>query len=60
MQTISGPLIRYFMKRQGVTIRDLAARMQITQKRVRQVRAEGVRDDLFVRDWLDALGLWRP
>lgn len=38
----SGREVRGLMRKHGVTVRDLAARMQITQKRVREVRAKGV------------------
>jgi DNA-binding phage protein len=37
------------------TISGLAASMNITQVRVRQVRAQGVKGEHFVADWLEAL-----
>jgi hypothetical protein len=43
------------MRRGGVTIRALAARMQITQRRVREARANGVSGSEVVRDWLEGV-----
>jgi hypothetical protein len=43
------------MRQHGVTIRALAKGMQITQKRVREVRTNGVRGQGFVQDWLDGI-----
>lgn len=40
---ISGAMIRRLMRNHGVTIRSLAQRFDLTMKRVRDVRAEGVR-----------------
>jgi hypothetical protein len=60
--TLSGREIRAAMRAAGVRIADVAASMQVTQKRVRQVRLNGVRGLLFVRDWLEGIegaALWR-
>jgi len=51
-RALPGPTIVHLMRAQRLTIRALAQRMNITQKRVRQVRAHGVRGELFVHDWL--------
>lgn len=40
---LSGPMVRRLMRRHGVTIRSLAQQYNITMKRVREVRNEGVR-----------------
>jgi len=37
------------------TIRDVAARMQISQDRVRHVRETGVRGEIMVWDWLEGI-----
>ena len=47
--------IRAMMRANGKTISGLAASMNITQKRVRFVRANGVAGACFVQDWLEAL-----
>lgn len=47
--------IQALMRKHRKTIAGLAASMNITQTRVRQVRAQGVRGEAFVRDWLEAL-----
>jgi hypothetical protein len=51
---LTGAEIRNLMRAGGHTIRSLAAAMNITQTRVRHVRAHGVRGDAFVMDWLEA------
>lgn len=38
-----------------MTIRALAHRMNITLKRVRQVRVEGLSSDLYCTDWSEAI-----
>lgn len=43
------------MRAQRKTIAGLAAAMGITQRRVRQVRAQGVRGRHFVADWMEAI-----
>jgi len=52
---ISGDEIRRLMRKNKKTIRGVAAGMSITQKRVRQARASGVRGEHFVRDWMEFL-----
>jgi len=52
---ISGEEIRRLMRKNKKTIKGLAHQMNVTQKRVRQVRASGVRGEQFVADWVAAL-----
>ena len=52
---MSGETIRRAMRRNGKTIRSLAAAMNITQTRVRHVRRHGVAGTAFVLDWIEAL-----
>ena len=52
---MSGETIRKAMRRNGKTIRSLAAAMNITQARVRHVRRHGVAGTAFVLDWTQAL-----
>ncbi len=59
---LTGPEIVKLMNRHKITIRDLAKRMNITMKRVRQVRAFGVEGEWYVLDWQEAItgtGLFR-
>ncbi len=53
--TLSGPEARALMRHCRVTIRDAATRAQITMKRVRQVRREGVTGYLMVCDWIEII-----
>jgi hypothetical protein len=55
MHRITGSDIVRLMRKHGKTIRGLAGAMGITHKRVRQVRAEGVIGEHFVRDWIEAI-----
>jgi hypothetical protein len=41
-KTMSGSMVCRLMRKHRVTISDLASKHQITQKRVREVRAKGV------------------
>jgi hypothetical protein len=50
----SGKRIVRDMRRHRMTIRQLALRMDVTQVRVRQVRAEGV-TGVATRDWFEAI-----
>ena len=57
---LPGAMIRRMMRRRGVTIRSLAEKFNITQKRVREVRANGVAGFLasewnfmITGEWLD-------
>lgn len=52
---MTGATIIRLMRANHKTISGLAASMNITQVRVRQVRAQGVRGDHFVADWMQAL-----
>ena len=47
--------VKRLMRQNGKTIRSLAAQMNITMTRVRQVRAEGVEGQEYCRDWFEAL-----
>ena len=53
MQVITGRQIVSLMRKHRVTIRELARRMQITLKRIRQVREKGLDDPGFARDWIE-------
>jgi hypothetical protein len=50
----SGKRIVRDMRRNRMSIRELALRMDITQVRVRQVRAEGV-TGVAIQDWFEAI-----
>lgn len=54
-ERLSGEELKREMRRGGVTIRALAARMQVTQRRVREARAHGVSGSGVVRDWLEGV-----
>lgn len=61
---LPGEMVRHLMRRHGVTIRGLAEKFHITQKRVREVRAAGVCGFLanewhylITGQWLDELPL---
>ena len=43
------------MRVHNVTIRELVVRMQITMKRIRDIRVIGVDDRYSIRDWLEAI-----
>ena len=53
--TMNGKTIRRAMRVYKITIRELAARMDITIKRVRHVRKHGLTEPLFIRDWFEAI-----
>lgn len=55
LKHMSGWNVRRLMRLHKVSIRDLAARMSITMKRVRQVRSEGVAGELMCLDWYEAI-----
>lgn len=57
MRSISGSSIKRLMRRHKVTISDLAKRMQITMKRVREVREKGVEGHCMCLDWYEAITL---
>lgn len=50
---ITGKEIVSLMRKHRVTIRELSRRMQITQKRIRQVRETGLDHPGFARDWFE-------
>lgn len=49
-QILSGSMVRRLMRKHRVTIAGLAAKHQITQKRVREVREKGVAGFLAI-EW---------
>lgn len=58
---LSGATVRRLMRQRGLTIRALAATHKITMKRIREVRADGVRGFqanewhwILTNRWLDA------
>lgn len=56
MTSLTGERVRRLMRAHGVSIADLARRMNITQTRVRQVRERGVIEGPhYVRDWIEAI-----
>ena len=55
MTELSAATIRRLMRANRKTIRGLATRWNLTMKRVRQVRHQGVKGEAFVRDWLEML-----
>ena len=52
---LTGRNVRYLMRTNKVTIRALAARMDITLKRVRHVRANGTDRQVVTQDWIEAI-----
>jgi hypothetical protein len=59
---LPGAMVRRLMRKRGMTIRALAAKHGLTMKRVREVRANGVRGFLanewhylITGQWLDQL-----
>ncbi len=52
---ISGKQIKNLMRAHNKTIRGLAESMQITMKRVREVRSNGVEGRGLVCDWYEAI-----
>lgn len=55
MDHITGPTIVRLMRLHKQSIRSLAEVMNITQKRVRQVRAQGVQGVAYAKDWMQAI-----
>ena len=43
------------MRANHVTIRELSGRMQITQKRIREVRESGLAGRELIRDWIQGV-----
>lgn len=55
---LTGATVQRLMRKHGLTIRLLAAKFNITVKRVREVRAEGVRG-LLASEWHYMItGVW--
>ena len=52
---LDGAQIRRLMRRHGVTIRGLAATMNITLRRIRHVRRHGVTGSHYVMDWMEGI-----
>jgi predicted transcriptional regulator len=60
---ISGSTIKAMMRSHRVTIATLAERLGVTQKRVRQVREQGLDSYLHYCDWHEAItgiNIYRP
>ena len=55
MDHITGTTIVRLMRQHSKTIRGLAMALGVTQKRIRQVRAQGVQGVAFVQDWMEAI-----
>ena len=55
MDHLTATTVTKLMRKHGKTIRGLAESMRISQDRVRQVRAQGVRGVAFVQDWMQAI-----
>ncbi len=62
MSAVFAQIIRRKMRRQGVTIRALASTMNLTMKRVREVRDRGTApvwanasEHSWKQDWLDGI-----
>ncbi|MDC0935222.1 class I SAM-dependent methyltransferase, partial [Pirellulales bacterium] len=52
---LAGPEVIHLMRKHKVSLKDLAARMQITKTRIQKVREQGVAGRHTVRDWLEAI-----
>lgn len=52
---LDGADVRRLMRVHKVTIRELAKRMQITMRRIRQIREIGLRDRPTIRDWVQGI-----
>jgi hypothetical protein len=55
IERLDGKQVVSLMRKHKKTIRGLSFAMGITQKRIRQVRAQGLTDPLSIRDWLEAI-----
>lgn len=55
LPTLTGLEVVHLMRKHKLTIRQLAAKMNITQVRVREVRSKGVTGQLYVMDWLEGI-----
>lgn len=54
-RTLTGVELCRWMRRFRTTIRDLAQRLGITQRRIRECRRVGLGNPHTVRDWLEAI-----
>jgi hypothetical protein len=54
-QGITGKEVTSLMRRNGKTIRGLSFAMGITQKRIREVRENGLDERNAIRDWVEAI-----
>ncbi len=54
-QTLTGAELCRWMRRFRTTIRDLAQRLGMTQRRIRECRRAGLGNPHAVRDWLEAI-----
>ncbi len=52
---MEGREVKRLMRVNHVTIRELSARMQITQKRNRQIREIGLDNPNAIRDWIQGI-----
>ncbi len=52
---MEGKEMKRLMRVNKVTIRELSARMQITQKRIREVRESGLEGRELIRDWIQGV-----
>lgn len=52
---LSGRDLIRMMRRHRVTIADLAVRIGVTQKRVRELRETGIQNPKVIRDWIEAI-----
>jgi hypothetical protein len=55
MLYLSGPNVQRLMRRHHVTMRALAARMDLPLTRIRVRRQHGIADPQVARDWLEAI-----
>ena len=55
MNTLSAETVRRLMRQNRKTIRGIAQEWNLTMKRVRQVRTQGVSGEHYVMDWLEIL-----
>ncbi len=53
--TLSGKDLIRLMRQHRLTIASLAIRIGVTQKRVRELREEGIHNPRVIRDWIEAI-----
>lgn len=55
---LTGNMVKRLMRRHKVTMREIKAKFQITLKRIREVRANGV-EDFLAAEWIFIItGKW--